>query len=84
MRIAKNLESDSTDKYLELINQKLSNSNFLQGDQMGILDLSLYGMLNVFSSEPRLDSVQRMLDKSPKFSSWYGLMHQKVGDIAWR
>ena len=75
------LESNSTDKYVDMIDERLNKSAFLQGDEIGILDLSLYGVTYMFSAKPVIASFQGMLDKSPKFAAWWMKMNQTVGEV---
>ena len=48
------LESNNTDPYIAMIEARLSENAFLQGPEIGILDLSLYGVTQAFSIEPRI------------------------------
>ena len=75
------LESNSTDKYLGMIEERLNKTTYLQGEEIGILDLSLYGVTYAFSAKPVMGCFQAMLDKSPKFAQWWLKMNQSVGDI---
>ena len=75
------LENNSTDKFINMINERLDKSGFLQGDEIGILDLSLYGVTYMFAAKPVVASFQAMLDKSPKFAQWWLKMNQTVGEI---
>ena len=56
------LENEDLTPYLQLIEARLSKSKFLQGDELGIMDLSLYGMTNVLHTKPTLEAFQSMLD----------------------
>ena len=47
------LESNKTDSYIAMIEARLSENEFLQGPEIGILDLSLYGATQAFSVYPR-------------------------------
>ena len=76
-----NLENDKPDKFLKMIEDKMGSNNFLGGDQASVLDLSLYGMLYQFSSEPKAQSVKELEDHSPQFKEWLGRMTALVGQI---
>ena len=80
--LAKNgLESNSTDKFVDMIDERLNKTTFLQGDEIGILDLSLYGVTYMFAAKPVIKSFQGMLDKSQKFAQWWMKMNQTVGEV---
>ena len=68
-------------KYLIIIEERLEKHEFLSGKELGILDLSLYGMTHTFSSEPNMGFFQDMLDKSEKFARWWLKMHNIVGVV---
>ena len=68
-------------KYLTIIEERLGDNEFLGGDKLSILDLSLYGMTHTFSSKPTHGFFQEMLDKSEKFSKWWIRMYEAVGVV---
>ena len=75
----KGVESDKLDKYTQIIDQKLGSSDFLHGDEMGILDLSLYGMTYTFAKEPKMECIKEMEDASPLFKEWLVRMTRIIG-----
>lgn len=68
-------------KYLTMVEERLGDNDYLSGDKLGILDLSLYGMTHTFSSKPTHRFFQEMLDLSEKFSKWWMRMYQAVGVV---
>ena len=68
-------------QYLEIIDEKLGENNFLQGDEAHILDVSLYGMTYSFAANPTMGFFQELLDKSEKFSRWWIRMNEIVGKV---
>ena len=53
--LAKNgLQDNSIDKYIATIEERLNKTAFLQGDEVGILDLSLYGVTYPFAKKPTM------------------------------
>ena len=49
------MESDDFDKEMQMIDAKLSKNKFLSGDEIGILDLSLYGASYPMGKEPKME-----------------------------
>ena len=75
------LENDNLQKYIDLIDQQLGSNKFLHGDEIGILDLSLYGVTNQFAKEPKMECIKEMEDMSPLFKEWLSRMTPIIGKI---
>jgi glutathione S-transferase len=75
------LENNNIDKYVDMITERLTKHEFLNGAEISIHDLSLYGITYTFSVKPTMKCFQDMLDKSEKFSQWFIKMCTLVGPI---
>ena len=71
LQTSKALVSDSSEPYLKLIDERLAKHKYLSGDEIGILDLSLYGVTYVFSKYPMMECIKAMMDQSPLFADWF-------------
>ena len=59
-------------KYIAMIEERLSKHEFLSGNEIGMLDVSLYGTTSAFSRPPIMPSFQtEFLDRSPLISQWW-------------
>ena len=69
-------------KYIGMIEQRLNKHTFLQGDEIGMLDVSLYGTTSAFSKQPMMPAFQtEFLDKSPLIAKWWMKMYQTIGTV---
>ena len=75
------LEDDKLDKYIQAIDTQLGSNKFLQGDEIGILDLTLYGMTYQFAKEPKMECIKEIEDASPLFKEWLARMSPVVGPL---
>ena len=59
-------------KYIALIEERLGNHEFVSGNEIGMLDVSLYGTISAFSRPPVMPAFQtEFLDKSPLIAQWW-------------
>ena len=68
-------------KYIQMIDDRLSQNEFLQGPNIQILDLALFGMLYRFARGEPLPFIKECFAKSPKLLNWYNKMEQQVGNL---
>ena len=64
---------------MQMIDHKLGSNPFLHGEELGNLDLSLYGMTFEFARQPKMQCIRDMEDISPKFKEWLARMTPLVG-----
>jgi hypothetical protein len=69
------------DLYMNMVVERLGNAEFLSGAEIGMLDLSLYGITYQWANKPTMVFFQAVLDKYPVFAKWWLKMYQAVGEI---
>jgi glutathione S-transferase len=65
---------------ITLIDERLSKCEWVHGDCMGIMDVSLYGMTSVFRSSHATSGYNYVCHKSTKFCAWFDKMDRIVKD----
>ena len=69
-------------KWLKMIEERTeANGGFLQGSEIKVLDLSLYGMLYNFTYPQPVPIISDLFIKSPKLFEWYKNVEKTVGEI---
>lgn len=76
-------EDHSIDTYIKIIEDRLAatGGKWLHGKNIGVLDVSLYGLFYFFSREPKLAAMDYLFKRSPKITSWYTTMFKLVGRV---
>ena len=69
------------DKYMCQVVERLQQAEFLSGAEMGMLDLSLYGITYVWAGNPTMKTFQDVIDKYELFGKWWLKMFQAVGEV---
>ena len=73
------MANDDLEEEIKMIDAKLSKNKFLQGDEIGILDLALFGSTHQMGKEPKQECFKAIEDASPLFKEWHRAMVEKVG-----
>ena len=68
-------------KYVRMIEERLGENDYLAGSEIGIQDLSLYGMLYPFAGGNTVTYLQTVFMSSQKFYDWYKRMEITVGEL---
>ena len=80
-RLYKTEESDMQ-KYIGMIEERLNKHTYLQGEEIGMLDVSLYGTTSSFARDPMMPAFQtEFLDKSQVIAKWWMKMNQVIGTV---
>ena len=82
LKKANRVEGDGdVDLYMGMVVERLKKAEFLSGAEIGMLDLSLWGIIYVWAGKPVMKFFQEILDKYPIFAVWWLKMYQAVGEV---
>lgn len=77
-----NLKETDMPKYIAMIEERLKKHQWVSGEEIGLMDVTLYGCCSVFSRKPVMPLFQsEVLDKSPLISHWFMKMLNIVGEV---
>eukprot|EP00472_Partenskyella_glossopodia_P010849 CAMPEP_0197538428 /NCGR_PEP_ID=MMETSP1318-20131121/59655_1 /TAXON_ID=552666 /ORGANISM="Partenskyella glossopodia, Strain RCC365" /LENGTH=197 /DNA_ID=CAMNT_0043096835 /DNA_START=116 /DNA_END=709 /DNA_ORIENTATION=- len=77
LRKSKNLLS--TEEYGVALGGKLNGKRFFHGEEMGIVDVSIFGGIKAFE-EAGNSSFQTLMDSSPELKAWFESMQKSVSE----